>query len=393
MSLPNPGAQAELPGPEAAVDASPDRLRAEDRLTSADLVLLTSAARRGGTEAILSEVARLLNGWAALIDRYGKPISAFGAARIHIDDATSLALNRTRKIRNTAMQLQSVGHAEDPRAFLVVSARGGSEGRTRALALHAASLLDLTFFAQRDGKVDEIARADIIDVLLSGNRMLSRSLADRWGLTGERLVALALRSRSRAVVLETRVLEWLTELEVPLTTRELGGEIVVVLAPEVVPSWVAKVQAAAGSGLPVRCGIGRPMTTADLAVSLEQARQALDIAIADAEPCLLFDELPMIDLVIRNLSPMTISALYDPLRALGDEDSGNQLALSLRAFLAENGSWEAAASQLGIHRHTLKNRIQRVEDLTGLSMSRADDRFRAWLALQSKLALHVKPAP
>lgn len=365
-------------------EAGHDRALAEDRLTSEALARLTAAARRGGTEAILTEIARLLDGWAALIDRYGKPVSAFGAARVHIDDATSFALNRTRKIRNTTMQLQPVGHGQDPRAFLVVSARGGSEGRTRALAVQAAALLDLTFFAQRDGKVDDIARADIVDVLLSGNAPLARKLANRWGLTGEKLVAIALKSRSRAVVLETQVLDWLIELQVPLTTRAHDGEIVVFLAPEVVPTWIHKVEHEAKAGVPVRCGIGKPTVLADLAVSLEQARQALDVAIADPRPCLLFEQLPMVDLVIRNLSPMTISALYEPLRALGDEDSGNQLALSLRVFLAENGSWETAASQLGIHRHTLKNRMHRVEELTGLSMSRADDRFRAWLALQSR---------
>jgi purine catabolism regulator len=52
-------------------------------------------------------------------------------------------------------------------------------------------------------------------------------------------------------------------------------------------------------------------------------------------------------------------------------------------FLAENGGWEAASSQLGIHRHTLRSRIQKIEDLTGVSLASAEDRVRLWLAIRA----------
>jgi purine catabolism regulator len=52
-------------------------------------------------------------------------------------------------------------------------------------------------------------------------------------------------------------------------------------------------------------------------------------------------------------------------------------------FLSAHGGHRASAARLGIHRQTLVSRIRRVEDLTGLSMDRADDRAAAWLALRA----------
>ena len=57
---------------------------------------------------------------------------------------------------------------------------------------------------------------------------------------------------------------------------------------------------------------------------------------------------------------------------------------SLEAFLHHNGSWETAARALGVHRHTLRARMARVEELTGLSLDSADNRVLLTLALMSR---------
>jgi purine catabolism regulator len=51
-------------------------------------------------------------------------------------------------------------------------------------------------------------------------------------------------------------------------------------------------------------------------------------------------------------------------------------------FLAHNGSLEAAASDLGIHRQTLRTRLQRAERRAGFSLASPDDRSVLWLALR-----------
>jgi purine catabolism regulator len=68
----------------------------------------------------------------------------------------------------------------------------------------------------------------------------------------------------------------------------------------------------------------------------------------------------------------------------GEGDYGDELLRSLDAFIEHNGHWERAASALYCHRHTLRYRIRRVEQLTGRDFSNARDRIEFWLALRGR---------
>jgi PucR family transcriptional regulator, purine catabolism regulatory protein len=63
---------------------------------------------------------------------------------------------------------------------------------------------------------------------------------------------------------------------------------------------------------------------------------------------------------------------------------GDELIRSLEAFIEQNGQWERAARELYCHRHTLRYRIRRVEQLTGRDLSVARDRIEFWLALRAR---------
>ena len=63
---------------------------------------------------------------------------------------------------------------------------------------------------------------------------------------------------------------------------------------------------------------------------------------------------------------------------------GGELMRSLEAFIEENGQWERAARRLYCHRHTLRYRIRRVEELTGRNLCTARDRIEFWLALRGR---------
>jgi purine catabolism regulator len=68
----------------------------------------------------------------------------------------------------------------------------------------------------------------------------------------------------------------------------------------------------------------------------------------------------------------------------GEGDYGNELLRSLDVFIEHNGHWEKAASALYCHRHTLRYRVRRVEQLTGRDFSSARDRIEFWLALRGR---------
>ncbi|HET9125162.1 MAG TPA: PucR family transcriptional regulator ligand-binding domain-containing protein [Solirubrobacteraceae bacterium] len=76
-------------------------------------------------------------------------------------------------------------------------------------------------------------------------------------------------------------------------------------------------------------------------------------------------------------------SILGPIEA-GDGQYGGELMRSLEAFIEENGQWERAARRLYCHRHTLRYRIRRVEELTGRSLSSARDRIEFWLALRGR---------
>ncbi len=68
----------------------------------------------------------------------------------------------------------------------------------------------------------------------------------------------------------------------------------------------------------------------------------------------------------------------------GEGEYGGELLRSLEAFIENNGNWERAARQLFCHRHTLRYRIRKIEELTGKDLSTATDRIELWLALRAK---------
>ncbi len=76
-------------------------------------------------------------------------------------------------------------------------------------------------------------------------------------------------------------------------------------------------------------------------------------------------------------------SILGPIEA-GEGHYGGELMRSLEAFIEENGQWERAAKRLYCHRHTLRYRIRRVEELTGRDLHTARDRIEFWLALRGR---------
>jgi purine catabolism regulator len=60
---------------------------------------------------------------------------------------------------------------------------------------------------------------------------------------------------------------------------------------------------------------------------------------------------------------------------------------ALTAFLERNGHVEAAAADLGVHRHTMRNRMQRINQLLRDDLASADTRAQLWLAIKARRLL------
>ncbi|MEW2222461.1 PucR family transcriptional regulator ligand-binding domain-containing protein [Streptomyces sp. NPDC006990] len=132
-------------------------------------------------------------------------------------------------------------------------------------------------------------------------------------------------------------------------------------------------------------GVSAPVGLAAAAVAFKQADQALSVArrrgvaLVEHEDVAAGSVLPL-------LADDAVRAFADGLlRALREHDANGRgdLVASLRAWLSRHGQWDAAAAELGVHRHTLRYRMRRVEEILGRSLDDPDVRMELWLALKA----------
>jgi Purine catabolism regulatory protein-like family/PucR C-terminal helix-turn-helix domain/GGDEF-like domain len=151
----------------------------------------------------------------------------------------------------------------------------------------------------------------------------------------------------------------------------------------------AELQARLGD---VRAAASRPAATHSLRLSFHEARCALEAARlrnGDSSEAAVasYKDLGAFQLL---LSLQDDDALMSYCRGVlgpveqGEGEYGDELLRSLDVFIENNGHWERAASALYCHRHTLRYRIRRVEQLTGRDFSSARDRIEFWLALRGR---------
>jgi PucR family transcriptional regulator, purine catabolism regulatory protein len=145
----------------------------------------------------------------------------------------------------------------------------------------------------------------------------------------------------------------------------------------------------------VAAAASRPAATHALRLSFHEARCALEAARlrngANPPTVATYKDLGAFQLL---LSLQDDDALMSYCRGVlgpveqGEGEYGEELLRSLDVFIENNGHWEKAANALFCHRHTLRYRMRRVEQLTGRDLSSARDRIEFWLALRGRELVH-----
>ena len=145
---------------------------------------------------------------------------------------------------------------------------------------------------------------------------------------------------------------------------------------------------------PLPAGAGRSVAPGELRRGFHEARCALEAralaatATADGRVKLAtYRDLGSFQLLLSLQDDDALRLFCDSILAPIEESEGaygGELMRSLEAFIECNGQWERAAKALFCHRHTLRYRIRRVEELTGRSLDSARDRIDFWLALRGR---------
>jgi purine catabolism regulator len=140
----------------------------------------------------------------------------------------------------------------------------------------------------------------------------------------------------------------------------------------------------------VRAAASRPVATHSLRMAFHEARCALEavrLRNGSAPEVASYVDLGAFQLLLSLQDDDALSSycrsVLDPIER-GEGEYGDELVRSLDVFIEHNGHWEKAANALFCHRHTLRYRIRRIEQLTGRDFSSARDRIEFWLALRGR---------
>ena len=140
----------------------------------------------------------------------------------------------------------------------------------------------------------------------------------------------------------------------------------------------------------VQAAASRKAPTHSLRISFHEARCALEavrLRNGDAPEVATYEDLGAFQLLLSLQDDEALSSycrsVLGPIEQT-EGDYGEELVRSLDVFIEHNGHWEKAAAALYCHRHTLRYRIRRIEQLTGRDFSNARDRIEFWLALRGR---------
>jgi sugar diacid utilization regulator len=135
---------------------------------------------------------------------------------------------------------------------------------------------------------------------------------------------------------------------------------------------------------------------ADLHRAGAEALLAANVAEARGLAELSFEETGAYRLLLPAMSedPRELQGFYDETVAplVGyDEQYETELVRTLETFLDADGNVAGAAERLFTHRHTVRYRLERVKELTGLDVSSTDGRERLSLGLKAMRVLGIVP--
>ena len=361
---------------------------------------MTRAALHGGNRAVLRELVAAIDGrvlqFGADLDLIAAyPAGASAAAGQVLQDlrrgadppgmpgsvASMSTVGPTGVV--TALRLQ-VGHRLH--GYLALVTAGTPTSIDHLLLGHAASLICLE--QEKPLRLREAQNRfnEMLVGLLLDDALTDRQTTEQLRITGlpirEGVVALAIGGGDPHTAL-TGVDRVLQGHELPLVGAVSDGHAVVLL-PSEPATLIDEVLAAVAGAATAPAGFARADTSADIVGALRQAVTAARLADVRGTSLVNGDTMAGHSLMAVPAARAALVALAaDRLRPLAEnrQQGDADLVGTLRAFLEYHGHWEAASAAVGIHRHTLHKRVDRIQVLLGADLDSAHERAELLLCL------------
>ena len=330
-----------------------------------------------GLQALLAVVCNHLDCSLALVDERGRVVAERHARRrLAFDEGLELPVVAGRELAT------------------LKAARAGREfGEYDRLVLHhGQTALAFELSRRRAVSAAELRLAGDLLEDLEEERLDEREAARRmaaFGLEAERAYAALLavpRNGLTSERLREQVAEHLERESVPyLSTarRDRATFLVAATGEQEAPALARRVAEAEPLA---RVAVGRPARGGALGRSLVEARAALDAANGDVAS---YRDLGSLELLL-SLPNAALEAFVD--RVLGPAAQNSRLVESLTALLDTGCRWSEAADELGVHRHTLRYRMDRLREQAGRHPDEPEQRMELWLAVKAQQALAARNA-
>ena len=337
---------------------------------------LADAVLKGrGLNDLLGIVCGHLDCSLQLLDEGGRVVSERHCGRrLHFDGALELPVVAREELATLKATRDGSPFGEYDRLVLHHGQTALAFELSRRRAVSAAEL-------RLAGDLLEDLEEDRLDERESSRRMAA------FGLDPRRSYAALLAqpvNGSTAEGVRQRLASELDALAVAyVSTARLDRAAFLVEADQDEPG-VGLARRRAGDGGDWRLGIGRPARGRELGRSLLEARAALDTTDGTVAS---YRDLGSLELLL-NLDDAPLEAFVD--RVLGPAARNRWLLDSLGGLLDAGCRWSEAAERLGVHRHTLRYRMDRLREVTGRHPDDPEQRMELWLALKAHDALEAR---
>jgi DNA-binding PucR family transcriptional regulator len=372
------------------------------RSLEAEHAMTRAVLEGGGVTGILGSLTRATGGWALVLDLHGTALAAdpvsmssiaprvWSELRSPRGDGLRFGLSLVDRGQHIAVQpVQSQGRVE---AYLAVGKKDALSPFDRIVFSHALSLLSLELDKARAvTETERRLKGDVLDQLLAGSARPAdaRHLLERVGFDLSRpVMAVAVAGGGEQERLVQALEEALVRLPGAFLLSPAEDHVLAVVQPEA-PRFLPDLRAAVAGRAPgmVLAGAGSLVPFDQVKQGVREARYALQVCRTEGRELAEFADLGTYQLLLSLQDPEALRTFADSVLApldRYDDAQGGDLVPSLRAFLERNARWEAAAGELFVHRHTLRYRMRKVEELTGRDLSSARDRMEFFLALRAR---------
>lgn len=374
-----------------------DELRSVQRVVDLQQVL-ARATLRSGIPGVVAALADCLSATVVVTGTDETVLAAAGPAQ---DELTALLAEAVPGgARRTGgfvtfhggayISVAGLRAAQSVRGHLAVRTPEPLSNSDRLLVAHAVSLISIA--VEKPARVvdaEQRLRTAVTRALLTAQETVDRGVLRYFGFEPAADVVVAVL-HAPGPVLEVEVsLGGVLEFGGPYLMTRGDDEIVVVVPAAAARRRIRTATEALSGRFPPgpTGGVSSPVALADIGTGVQQARTAAHGAAGRAVR--EFADLGVYGVLLGGRTHdelCLLATLLDPLTGNADE-----LVDTLAAYLRHHGQLEAAAAELGIHRHTMRNRIRRIGELLDDDLDSVDLRMQLWLALQARRLLADQP--